>query len=189
MANQEDDAHSRLQRAALELFNQRGYDGTTAAEIAARAGVTERTFFRYFPDKREVLFDGQDIMKTALVAVILETPDELGPLDTLFRAFRSVLPMLESSRPYSEPRQRVIAATSALQEREMAKHGALSDALAVALQERGIPDLSAALAARVGMAVFVHATAAWLNQAEPSLGERLDVALRELKKLVIETSQ
>ncbi len=185
MANLADDARSRLQRAALELFDQRGYDGATAAEIAARAGVTERTFFRYFPDKREVLFDGQDTLKVALVAAIAETPHELGPLDTLFRAFRSVLPMLENNRAYSEPRQRVIAATSALQEREMAKHGALSDALEVALQERGIPDLSAALAARVGMAAFVHATAAWLNQANPSLDERLDDALRELKKLAI----
>ena len=189
MANPEDDARSRLQRAALELFNQSGYDGTTAAEIAARAGVTERTFFRYFLDKREVLFDGQDTLKAALVATIAETPHELGPLDTLFWAFRSVLPMLEINRPYSEPRQHVIAATSALQEREMAKHGALSDALAVALQERGISDLSAVLAARVGMAAFVHATAAWLNHAEPSLGERLDVVLRELKTLIVETGQ
>ena len=186
MANLADDARSRLQRAALELFDQRGYDGTTAAEIAARAGVTERTFFRYFSDKREVLFDGQETLKAALVAAIAEAPHDLGPLDTLFRAFRSVLPMLENNRSYSEPRQHVVAATPALQEREMAKHGALSDALAVALQERAIPELPAALAARVGMAAFVHATAAWLNHAEPSLGERLDVALRELKKLVVE---
>ena len=189
MADKEDDMRSRLQRAALELFVQRGYDGTTAAEIAARAGVTERTFFRYFPDKREVLFDGQNALETTLVAVIGNAPHQLEPLDTLFRAFRSVLPILENNRPYSEPRQRVIAAATALQEREMAKHAALSDALAVALQERGIPDLTAALAARVGMAVFVHATAAWLNQAEPSLGERLDAALRELKTLVLDTGQ
>lgn len=177
-------ARVRLQQAAVELFRERGYDRTTAAEIAARAGVTERTFFRHFPDKREVLFDGQAVLVDALAASIAEAPTGLGPLDTLFRAFRSVTTLLEDNRPFSRPRQEVISATPALHERELAKLEALSDALAHALQARGVPDLPAGLAARAGMAAFARATLAWLDDDQPGLAERLDLAERALKSLL-----
>ncbi len=184
MANHEDGVRVRLQRTALALFRERGYDQTTAAEIAARAGVTERTFFRHFPDKREVLFDGAEALRAALTAAVADAPDGLGPLDTLFRAFRSVLPALEANRPFSKPRHEVIASTPALHERELAKHGALADALAAALRARGVAELRAVLAARTGMAAFAHATLAWLDDPEPGLGARLDLARRELRALV-----
>ena len=184
MANPEGDARLRLQQAAVELFRERGYDRTTAAEIAARAGVTERTFFRHFSDKREVLFDGQAVLVTALTASIANAPSELKPLATLFRAFRSVLQLLEENRPFSKPRQEVISATPALQERELAKMAALSDALAVALKARNVPELQAVLAARTGMAAFAHATISWLEQVRPGLPERLDLAEQELKALL-----
>lgn len=174
----------RLQRAALELFREHGYDHTTAAEIAARAGVTERTFFRQFPDKREVLFDGEAILRAALTAAIMEAPEGLGPLDTLFRAFRSVLPLLEDNRPYSKPRHEVISSTPALHERELAKTAALASALAAALKARGVADLTAVLATQTGMAAFVHATISWLDDPEPGLAERLDLASHELKVLL-----
>ena len=177
------DARVRLQRAAVELFRERGYDRTTAAEIAGHAGVTERTFFRHFPDKREVLFDGQAVLVEALTASIAEAPTELGPLDTLFRAFRSVTTLLQDNRPFSKPRQEVISATPALHERELSKLEALSDALASALQARGVPNLPAALAARAGMASFAHATLAWLEDDQPGLAERLNLAERALKSL------
>lgn len=178
------DARVRLQQAAVELFRERGYDRTTAAEIAGRAGVTERTFFRYFTDKREVLFDGQAVLVDALTAAIADAPPGLGPLDTLFKAFRSVTKLLENNRAFSAPRQAVISATPALHERELAKLEALSDALALALQARGVPDLTAALAARAGMAAFADATLAWLENDEPGLAERLDLAERALKGLL-----
>ena len=181
-----EDARARLQRSALELFRERGYDRTTAAQIAARAGVTERTFFRHFPDKREVLFDGQAVLLTALTSSIANAPKELHPLDTLFRAFRSTVPALEANRPYSEPRQEIIAATPALHERELAKVAALTNALAEALKARGVADLRAVLSARIGMAVYVEATIAWLGDPEPCLGERLDFALSELKALLMQ---
>jgi AcrR family transcriptional regulator len=177
-------ARVRLQQAAVELFRERGYDRTTAAEIAGRAGVTERTFFRHFPDKREVLFDGQAVLVDALRASIAEAPAELAPLDTLFRAFGSVTSLLEDNRPFSKPRQEVISATPALHERELSKLEALSDALAHALQARGVPELPAALAARAGMASFAHATLAWLEDDQPGLAERLDLAERALKSLL-----
>lgn len=185
-AKSEDDVRVRLQRAGLELFRERGYDRTTAAEIAKLAGVTERTFFRHFSDKREVLFDGEARLRALLTASLADAPGGLAPLDTLFRAFRSVLPALEANRSFTKPRYEVIAATPALQERELAKTGALADALAAALRARGVADLRAVLAARTGMAAFVHATVSWLDDPGLSLGERLDLAFRELKALLAE---
>jgi len=182
----EDDVRVRLQGAALELFRERGYDQTTAAVIAAQAGVTERTFFRHFPDKREVLFDGEAKLRAALAASIADAPAGLRPLDTLFRAFRSLQPMIEDNRPYSKPRQEVISTTPALHERELAKMAALADALSAALKARGVTDLQAVLAARTGMAAFMHATVSWLDDPKLGLGERLDLAYRELKALLTE---
>lgn len=188
MAKREDEVRIRLQQAALELFRERGYDRTTAAEIAARTGVTERTFFRYFPDKREVLFVGEAVLRTALTASISGAPHGLGPLNMLFSAFRSVLPLLEANRPFAKPRQEIISSTPALAERELAKHAALADALAAALKTRGVEDLQAVLAARTGMAAFVHVTIAWLDDPALELAERLDLVLRGLKSLLTENS-
>lgn len=187
VTKKKDDVRTRLQGAALELFGERGYDRTTAAEIAARAGVTERTFFRYFSDKREVLFDGEAVVRAALTASIADAPAGLGPLDTLFRAFRVLQPVLEDNWSYSKPRHEVISATPALHERELAKIAALADALAAALKARGVADLRAVLAARTGMAVFVHATLSWLDDPNVGLDERFDLAFREMKSLLAES--
>ena len=170
----------------MELFREHGYDRTTAAGIAARAGVTERTFFRYFPDKREVLFDGEAILRAALTASIVDAPAGLGPLDTLFGAFRALQPALEVNRLYSKPRQEVISVTPALHERELTKIDSLTDALAVALTARGVPELRAVLAARAGMAAFVHAILSWLDDPSVGLGERFDLAFGEMKALLAE---
>jgi AcrR family transcriptional regulator len=183
MAKNADDMASRLQHAALDLFREQGYDRTTAAGIAARAGVTERTFFRYFADKREVLFGGEAVLRSALLRSINEAPEQLGPLETLFRAFQSVRTLLENNRPFSVPRQEIISATPALQEREQAKLAALADALAIALKARGATELQSVLAARTGMAAFALATVAWLEHPQTGLAERLDLILLELKML------
>lgn len=175
---------TRLQQAALELFQEHGYERTTAAQIAARTGVTERTFFRQFPDKREVLFDGQAVLLNALTASIAAAPAKLAPLATLFHAFRSVVTLLEENRPFSKPRQEVIASSPALQEREMAKLDSLALALAAALQARGVAELPAVLAARTGMAAFVQATVSWLDDPSEGLGARLDMAYGALKSLL-----
>ncbi len=132
-----------LLRGALELYRKRGFDQTTTAEIAAKAGVTERTFFRHFPDKREVLFDGEALLKSTLVQAVAAAPKKLGSWETLFWAFRSVEQLFIENRPFSEPRQRVIASSAALRERELAKVGSLAAALAVELQKRGVVDTRA----------------------------------------------
>lgn len=184
MASREDDVRSRLQSAALELFSERGYDRTTASTIAARAGVTERTFFRYFTDKREVLFDGEAMVREALVASVADAPAGLGSLDTLLRAFELFRPMLESKWSYAKPRQDLIAATPALYERELAKIAALADALAAALRARNVSDPRATLAARTGMAAFAYVVFAWLDDPQVGLGDRLEVVFGELRTLL-----
>ena len=188
MSNKKINLSVRLQQAALALFHEQGYDRTTAAEIAARAGVTERTFFRYFPDKREVLFQGEATLRTALEAAICDAPATLDPLAVLFQAFRSVEALLEANRPYSEPRHQVISSTPALYERELAKTAALAKDLAAALRNRGVEELRAELAARAGMAAFVHAVVSWLEDPNIALGQRLEAAHSELKALVNEGS-
>lgn len=178
-----EEARRRLQQAALELFSERGYDQTTASEIAARAGVTERTFFRHFPDKREVLFDGQARLRAALTGAIAQTPEGLQPLEVLYGAFRSIEQLMEDSRPFSFPRQQVIASTPALQERELAKIAALTENLATALRHRGVGDGLATLAAQTGMASFCYAVASWYADPSCRLRVHLDYAFDELYKL------
>lgn len=173
----------RLQKAALELYRERGYDRTTTAEIAARAGVTERTFFRHFPDKREVLFDGEAKLHGALSAAIAEAPDTLGPMEVLLWTFRSIEQMLEANRPFTEPVREVIACTPALQERELAKAASTTAAVAAALQRRGVEANLATLAAGTGMAVFGHAARAWFDDPSLSLGIHLERAFRALHGL------
>jgi|SRR5580700_1356278 AcrR family transcriptional regulator len=163
-----EDARRRLQQAALELFGERGYEATTTAEIAARAGVTERTFFRHFADKREALFDGEDAFRAVLSDGVLAAPQDLSPIGALLWAFRLVEPMLEENRSFSGPRAALIAQTPALQERMRTKTAGLVDALSAALRRRGLEEGAATLAAQVGMAAFSHAAGAWF--ADPKLG-------------------
>jgi AcrR family transcriptional regulator len=177
------DARRRLQQAALELFRERGYEATTAAEIAARAGVTERTFFRHFPDKREALFDGEDAFRAALTDAVLAAPAGATPMDALLTAFRSVEQTIETNRPLTEPRQAVIAQTPALQERVRTKIAGLTDALSLALARRGVEPGLAMLAAQVGMAAFAYATRGWFYEPEPGLDAHLSRAFAELQGL------
>ena len=184
MGRTEADARTRLQQAALTLFRDKGYEQTTAAQIAVEAGVTERTFFRYFADKREVLFGGEPVLRAALLDALAAAPAGPGALDMLFHAFRSVEALLENNRAFSAPRQAIIVAHPALRERETAKLAALTDALAAALRARGIDALPATLAAHAGMAAFVQATVAWIEDPALRLGERFDAAFAALKTLL-----
>lgn len=179
----------RLLKAALELYRERGYDRTTTAEIAARAGVTERTFFRHFPDKREVLFDGEAAFHAALTIAIAEAPDTLGPMDVLLWTFRSIEKMIEDNRPFTEPAQEVIARTPALQERQLAKAASTIVAVAAALRLRGMEANLATLAAGTGMAVFGHAARAWVEDPSLSLGTHLERAFQALHGLSASGSQ
>lgn len=178
-----EDVRRRLRDAALALYRERGYDRTTTAEIAARVGVTERTFFRYFPDKREVLFEGEAAFHKALSTAIAEAPGALGPMEALLWAFRSIQQMFVDNRPFTEPAQEVIVGTPALQERQLAKTATTIAAAAAALQRRGVEANLAALAAGTGMAVFGHAARAWVDDPSLSLGIHLERAFQALHEL------
>ncbi|MGC5166895.1 TetR family transcriptional regulator [Luteimicrobium sp. DT211] len=160
------DARDRLERAALELYGERGYDQTTAADIAARAGLTARTFFRHFADKREVLFNVESGLRDELAEAMAVVPDSEPPLAAVLQAFRSMAPGLEEGRRIAEARHRVIAQNPALRERELAKAAAMSVVVAEGLRARGVPDARASLLAEVGTAAVGHAIHAWT--AEPS---------------------
>ncbi|HYQ64014.1 TetR family transcriptional regulator [Actinophytocola sp.] len=177
------EARRRLQRAALELYQERGFDQTTAAEIAARAGVNERTFFRHFSDKREVLFDGEAELGATLTQAVADAPDGLEPFEVLLCAFRRTARRIEDNRPYSEPRWKVIAATPALRERELAKHAWLTEAAAEALRRRGLGDGLAGLAARTGWAAYQHAVQSWIDDPARSLDTHLLRAFDDLRAL------
>lgn len=177
------EARRRLQQAALELYRERGFDQTTTAEIAARAGVNERTFFRHFPDKREVLFDGEAALRAALTQAVAEAPDGLQPLEILLCAFRKAGRILEDNRPFSEPRLAVIAVTPALRERELAKAASLTDAVAEALRQRDVADRLAGLAAQTGWAAFHQAAQAWIDDPSESLDAYLSRAFDDLRAL------
>jgi AcrR family transcriptional regulator len=173
----------RLQWSALELFRDRGYEQTTAAEIAARAGVTERTFFRHFADKRDVLFDGEAAFSEALTAAISNAHAALGPWETLLVAFDSVKQMFVANRPFTEPRHQVIAAAPALQERAMAKRQALAAAVTSALCKRGIAETDANLVAWMGMAASSYGVAAWFKDSSTDLGEHMRRAFQQASRL------
>lgn len=173
----------RLQEAALELFLERGYDGTTAMDIAAQVGVTERTFFRYFPDKRDVLFD-EAALHDGLTKAIGEAPADLAPIEAMHWAFAALVPLFENNRPISEPSRELIGRTPALHERYLTKAAATSQTLAAALRDRGTAHDVASLAAAVGMSAIGHAMEAWFKDPSIGLEARIDQAFNSLKTMM-----
>jgi AcrR family transcriptional regulator len=184
MVRWEPDARGRLAKAALELYAERGFDGTTAADIAARAGLTERTFFRHFADKREILFAGSDQMTELLVSTVDGMPSGTPPLDAAVAALRTAGALLQERGDHARRRQLVIDAHPELQERELIKMASWSGALDDALRRRGTPDLAASLAAETAVAVFRVAFGRWIRDPDARpLPEHVDQALGELRSV------
>ena len=157
----------RLQQVALELFGEKGYEATTVAEIARRAEVTERTFYRYFADKREVLFDGQQLLRAAILAGVANAPATGSPMDLAAAALESAAEFFpDERRGWSRARQAIIESDPALQERELLKLASLAADLGRALQDRGIPQPRAGLAADSAISVFRIAFARWIAADE-----------------------
>lgn len=162
MGRWEPDAAGRLREAAMALYAEQGFDGTTVAEIADRAGVTARTFFRHFADKREVLFAGSEELERRMVDALAAAPPSAGPMDAIAAALRSVAEPFAGRRDYFRRRQAVIAATPGLREREFIKMASLAAAFAEALRQRGVAPDTASLAAETGVAVFRVAFERWI---------------------------
>jgi AcrR family transcriptional regulator len=163
----EPDSRGRLQEAALVLFAERGFDQVTAAEIAARAGVTERTFYRHFADKREVLFGGSDLLKEVIVGGVATAPANQGPFDAVIRGLQAAAAFMgEFRRDHSQLRQSVISANPELREREFAKLGAYAEAVADTLRQRGVTEPTATLAADAGMTLLRVSIDRWATGAD-----------------------
>jgi AcrR family transcriptional regulator len=182
----EPDARGRLARAALELYAGGRFEQTTVADIAERAGVTERTFFRYFTDKREVLFDGSAALQEAVVGAITAAPRSLAPIDAVAGAFEAAAPLLEERGEYAGRRAAAIASNPSLQERELLKLVTLGAAAADALRRRGVADPAATLAADTGVTVFRIGFEKWIAGSSGSLAQCIRDTLHALKALTAE---
>jgi AcrR family transcriptional regulator len=164
MVRWEPDARGRLEQAAFSLFAERGFENTTVAEIAERAGLTERTFFRHYADKREVLFSGSAAFVEVVTDAVASAASSLAPIDAVAAGFEAVGAFLLEVEAARE-RQRVIAANPDLQERELSKMASLSTAIADALRGRGLDEAAAALTAQIGIAIFRVAFERWLDES------------------------
>jgi AcrR family transcriptional regulator len=162
MVRWEPNPRGRLREAALALYGERGFENTTVAEIAERAGLTERTFFRHYADKREVLFDGSDAFTEAFVGTVAKAPASEAPIDAVTAGLEAAAALL-SDRDFSRRRQAIIAASPELQERELGKFASLSASLADALRERGLSEPAATLTSELATAVFRVAFERWIE--------------------------
>ena len=182
MTRWQPNARGRLEQAALELYGERGFEQTTVAEIAQRAGLTERTFFRYFADKREVLFSGAASLQELLVDTVASAPDAVAPINAVASALEAAGALLQERREFALRRQSVISANTELQERELIKLAALASALAGALRRRGVDDPDASLTAEAGIAVFRVAFERWINATnQRDLPQLIRESLDQLK--------
>ncbi|MGH7666529.1 MAG: TetR family transcriptional regulator [Candidatus Dormibacteria bacterium] len=164
MGRWEPDSRGRLQEAALALFAERGFDQTTTAQIAERAGLTERTFFRHFADKREVLFGGSALLRERIVAGVASAPATDGPLEVVSRGLDAAASMLgESRRDLTRQRQAVIAANPELHERELAKLADYAASVAATLRQRDVREPQATLAADAAMTILRVAIQQWAS--------------------------
>jgi AcrR family transcriptional regulator len=175
------DAKGRIARAAMELYGQRGFDRITVAEIAKRAGVTERTFFRHFADKREVLFGGAHRLQDLMVGAVTSAPASAAAIDAVGAALQACAAVL-NDREFSRQRQAIVAASEELRERELIKMATLTSAIAEALRGRGVKEPTASLTAEAGIAVFRVAFARWVDPANrKEVGHLMRESLDQLR--------
>ncbi|WP_031084966.1 MULTISPECIES: TetR/AcrR family transcriptional regulator [unclassified Streptomyces] len=173
----------RLQEAAIELFTERGYERTTVAEIATRAGLTERTFYNHFADKREVLFPGQDSFIAGVQDALGRAPTEQSPLEAVRAVFTAGSDWLDQRRNAAQRRRRILDAHPDLREREWAKLAALAAAIADALRGRGVPEPAATLTAGVSVTAYHCAAARWLADPQHgTFGQHLHASFDELHR-------
>jgi AcrR family transcriptional regulator len=172
-------------QAAFALYSERGFEQTTVAEIAGRAGLTERTFFRHFTDKREVLFAGADDLQRLLVRTVAEAPDSAAPIDAAAAGLTAAGALIQEGGELPRERQAIIDASVELQERELIKLASLASALAEALRQRGVEDPAASLTAEAGIAVFRIAFERWIADTRgQDLPDLIRESLKELQTVI-----
>jgi AcrR family transcriptional regulator len=172
-------------QAAFALYSERGFEQTTVVEIAERAGLTERTFFRHFADKREVLFAGAEALQELLVSTVAQAPASLAPIDAAAAGLEAAGAFIQDGGELARERQAIIASSTELQERELIKLASLAAALAEALRRRGVEDPAASLTAEAGIAVFKVAFERYVEESnQQDLPRLIRESLGELKKAV-----
>lgn len=185
MGRWEPDAQGRLEHAAFTLFMERGYGDVTVAEISDRAGLTKRTFFNHFADKRDVLFAGAEAFETSIRQHLVDVDEDLDPLDAvvlaLTRAALELAPYGDSARA----RRDMIASSLELQERDRIKMAALASAIAETLKQRGVTARAATLTALVALAVFDTAYDEWVDDTSGDVDALMQRALADLRKVVV----
>lgn len=167
----------------MELFQQRGYEHTTVADIAAKAGLTERTFFRYFSDKREVLFSGAKALEKLIVDAIASAPVALPPFEVVFAALKTTAPLFESRRAHARQRQALLSQHAELRERELGKLANIAVRISESLQARHVSAANATLIAEAAVAIYRSAFERWVADTKHDLPHHLQAALAQLRKL------
>jgi AcrR family transcriptional regulator len=171
MARWEPGARQRMVLAAVDLFTEQGYDATTVAQIAERAGVTKSTFFRHFSDKRELLVAGQEVLSGLLAEGIAEAPETASPLEAVAAGLERASSVMGPMNRELGPRLKAaIAASTELQERDTLKSVGLAAAMTNALQARGVPDPIAHLAGEIGVLAFKRGYSEWLEADHDTAG-------------------
>ena len=186
MGRWQPNARGRLEKAAMELYAERGFDQTTVAQIAERAGLTERTFFRHFADKREVLFAGSAQLQDLLVETVAGAPASVTPIDAVAAGIEAIGTMLQESRgrAFARQRQSIVAASAELRERELNKLSSLAGALADTLREREVVEPAASLLSEIGIAVFRISFERWVSgPREQDLPVLMRESLDEVRSL------
>ncbi|QXE36273.1 TetR/AcrR family transcriptional regulator [Streptomyces sp. GMY02] len=184
MGRWEPGARERLVVAAVDLFTEQGYDATTVAQIAERAGVTKSTFFRHFPDKRELLVAGQETLSRLLAEGIAEAPADASPLEAVAAGLERASSAMGAMNRELAPRLKAaVAASAELQERDALKSVSLAAAMTTALTARGVPGPTAALAGELGVLAFKRAYAEWAEGDGSGKGELAEYALAALDEL------
>lgn len=186
MSRWQPNARDRLQQAALDLFVEVGFADATVPQITARAGLTTRTFFRHFADKREVLFAAEGELPALVAQLMSEAPATLTPWAFIERGLLAVaLTRFEGNVDYLRTRRAVIQADEGLRERELRKNSVLADAVRRELLERGIDELTATLTAQLAVTVLGVSLDRWLDQhGEPPLTEVIRDSLRVLRRVI-----
>jgi AcrR family transcriptional regulator len=179
-------ARERLEQAALDLFIEQGFTETTVPQITARAGLTTRTFFRHFADKREVLFAGEELMPERVARLMAGAPPSLGPMELIARGLPPAAAEIFEGRSvdYLLRRRAAIDAEPALHERELRKFSLMSAALEQGFRDRGVDDLTARLAAEIAVTTFRIAATRWLDQhGDPDLPTTIGQTLAAVRHL------
>ncbi len=186
MGRWDPDAGGRLQQAAMALYLERGYSDVAVAEIAGSVGLTKRTFFRYFADKREVLFAGAQAFQAGVVAAVTAAAADVAPIDVVVTALAgSGAQLAQYGRELARQRRDLIASSADLQERELIKMAALTRGVSEALRHRGAHALQASLTAHAGVGVFTTAYDRWIDEDGASdLPALVHECLAELRRAV-----